>query len=307
MLFSDACPGGLGGYSVTIGLAWQFNLAGLNIDPRVSNNLLEIIGAVVQIWFTIAFDPDCPPLSCLLAWTDNSSGAGWLHKSNFDERGDRLHDAIARKFATVLLDHSCMVFPQHIQGEQNSVADCLSRRFDLTPTQIESHILSSHPEQVPTNFQVAPLPNEISSWIFSTVTRPSESTIQKPRGHTKSTTEPGTGGHSSSPKSASLMTHSSTSHQPSSAASYTHASSNAANATTSPTPNADSNWIENIRHRYSEGLSKKPLGTWLRNSGILGGLAPFTMMSAPTNCSLPLQASSKHGKTPTLPRSDKKP
>ena len=114
MLFSDACPGGLGGYSVTIGLAWQFNLAGLNIDPRVSNNLLEIIGAVVQIWFTIAFDPDCPPLSCLLAWTDNSSGAGWLHKSNFDEPGDRLHDAIARKFATVLLDHSCMVFPQHI-------------------------------------------------------------------------------------------------------------------------------------------------------------------------------------------------
>ena len=175
-------------------------------------------------------------------------------QSNFDERGDRLHDAITRKFAIVLLDHSCMVFPQHIQGEQNSVADCLSRCFDLTPTQIESHLLSSHPEQVPKNFQVVPLPNEISSLIFSTVTRPRESTIQRPKGHTKSMTELGIAGHSSSLKSALPMTHSSTSPRPPSAASYAHASSSVASAATSPTPNADCNWIENIRHKYSEGL-----------------------------------------------------
>ena len=62
ILFSDACPGGLGGYSLSTGLAWQLDLSNINIKPSISNNLLEFIGAIAQIWFTVAFDPNCPPL-----------------------------------------------------------------------------------------------------------------------------------------------------------------------------------------------------------------------------------------------------
>ena len=284
ILFSDACPGGLGGYSITTGQAWRHKINPSTTNPKVSNNLLEFIGSVVQIWLTVGFDPTCQPHSCLLAWTDSSSGAGWLHKSNFDEHDEDLHDNVARHLARTLIQSSCMLFPQHIQGKQNSVADALSRRFDLSNLQLQSHILSSFPEQVPKNLLIVPLPNEISSWISSTTTLKTESSIQKPKGHTRNTTALGTAGPSSSKKSVSFMTPLSTSLPRPSGPKFVPLSSSVANEDTSPTPNADNNWTENLRLRYSAGLSKKPLGTWLRNSGVLGGLAPFTTMSAPTNC-----------------------
>ena len=302
ILFSDACPGGLGGYSLSTGLAWQLNLSDTDFHPSVSNNLLEFIGAIAQIWFTVAFDPNCPPLSCLLAWTDNSSGAGWLHRSNFAEHSEEAHDSAARKLANILIDHSCIVFPQHIQGDHNSVADTLSRNFDLSPPDLTSFILSNFPSQVPANFRIVPLPNEISSWIFSTVTRKQESMTPRQQGHTTRTIAPGTAGPSSSTKSVSTATPTSTTFQAPPGAMSAPASSNAASAETSPTQNESNNWIENLRTRYSAGLYRRPLGTWLRNSGVLGGLAPFTTMSAPTKCSPSSMTYSRPGRTRTQPR-----
>ena len=307
ILFSDACPGGLGGYSLSSGLAWQFDLSNIDLDTSVSNNLLEFIGAIAQIWFTVAYDPNCPPLSCILAWTDNSSGAGWLHRSNFAEHGEHIHDKAARKLANILMDHSCMVFPQHIQGDHNSVADTLSRRFDLPPPALTSFIHSSFHYQVPGNFRIVPLPHEISSWIFSTVTRRPESTTPKPKGHMNPMTEPGTDGRSSSKKSDLAKTPISIPFPSIPEVKCAPPSISVANVDTSPTPNEGNNWIDNLRNRYLAGLSERPLGTWLRNSGVLGGLAPFTTMNAPTNCYPSSTVSSKPGRIPTPPNNAKKP
>ena len=205
------------------------------------------------------------------------------------------------------MDHKCIVFPQHIQGDHNSVADILSRKFDLPPPDLTSFISSTLAHQVPSNFRIVPLPNEISSWIFSTVTLKQESTTPKQQGHTTSTTGPGNAGPVSSKNSDSRATPTLTNFRPTPAVTSAPASSSAANGGTSPTPNANNNWIENLRNRYSEGLSRKPLGTWLRNSGILGGLAPFTTMNAPTKCSPSSMTYFKPGKTPTPPKSDNEP
>ena len=98
ILFSNSFPGGLSGYSITSGKCWQLELDPSRVDPEISNNLLEFIAAVVQVWITVKFDStDCPPLSCILAWTDSSSSASWLHKSNFDENTSTLHETVARK------------------------------------------------------------------------------------------------------------------------------------------------------------------------------------------------------------------
>jgi hypothetical protein len=134
ILFLDACPGGLAGYSITTGEAWCFQIDPSQTHPKVSNKLLEFIGAMVQIWLTSGFNPTCNCHSCLLAWTNSSSGAGWLHKSSFDE-----HDELRRRRP-------------------------LSPLRSLHPTTRISHPLPLS-RTVPRNFRIALLPNEISSWI----------------------------------------------------------------------------------------------------------------------------------------------
>ena len=277
ILFSDSFPGGLGGYSITSGKAWQLELDPSEFDATVSNNLLEYIAAVVQVWLTVQFDADCPALSCILAWTDSSSGASWLHKSNFDDITDPLHDTVARKYATLLLDASCLLFPQHIQGARNNIADDLSRRFDLPSPQLEAHLRLSYPEQMPLNFHIVPLPKEISSWVFSIVAPRTESSTPRPKHRTRNTIVPGdVGSSSSTTPSACKPTPTLTTSPSTSGSTSAPASSNASKPDTFPTPNNAASWTENIQSRYLAGLSKKPLGIWLRNSGVLGGKAPFT-------------------------------
>jgi hypothetical protein len=47
------------------------------------NNSLEVIAAIITIWLAI-LKVDAPPETCFLAFCDNSSALGWLHKANID-------------------------------------------------------------------------------------------------------------------------------------------------------------------------------------------------------------------------------
>jgi hypothetical protein len=64
-------------------------------------------------------------------------------------------------------------------------------------------------------------------------------------------------------------------------------------------PSPEETITDVIHHRYMIGASKKPLGTWVRNSSITIGQAPFTSMTIPTNLYLNLNHSSRHGKMKT--------
>jgi hypothetical protein len=79
--WSDACPYGLGGYSLS-GRAWRLRI------PRTSpifghpgvNNLLEFLGMAINIW--LACLESGGEEHCILAIGDNTSAIGWLHNSS---------------------------------------------------------------------------------------------------------------------------------------------------------------------------------------------------------------------------------
>jgi hypothetical protein len=164
--WSDACPSGMGGYDSN-GIAWQFKLSPEDAQACIrQNNSLEFVAALVTIWLATK-QKKKETETCFLAFCDNSSAVGWLHKANFDEtKNSPLHIA-ARKYADVLLQADCCLYSQHIAGEKNVVADYLSRNFIYTNDQLTSFILSSFPHQVPPSFTISPLPPDILLWLTS--------------------------------------------------------------------------------------------------------------------------------------------
>jgi hypothetical protein len=88
--WSDACPFGIGGYSL-LDRAWRIRIpetSPIRGHPGV-NNLLEFIGMIVNVWFECLDNPD--------------SQAGIL-----------------------LVECGCCIASQHIRGELNVAADLLS-------------------------------------------------------------------------------------------------------------------------------------------------------------------------------------
>ena len=64
--------------------------------------------------------------------------------------------------------NSCL-YSQWFPGEDNNVADCLSRTFHLQDHTLSSRLLSLYPKQLPNGISIKPLPNEITSWLISQV------------------------------------------------------------------------------------------------------------------------------------------
>jgi hypothetical protein len=165
LLFSDACPKGLGGYSAVSGRAWRWQVPEEFLSSvRSMNNLLEFLAALTTIWLELEA-PSTPKLSCLLALGDNTSAVGWLHKANVDPAKNIALQVATRKLATLLMEADCCIYSQHFRGVFNNTADVLSRRHDLTDVDITAFILSHYHDQVPASFQVVPLPDYITCWM----------------------------------------------------------------------------------------------------------------------------------------------
>ena len=74
-----------------------------------------------------------------------------------------------------------MLCSQWFQGKRNPEADSLSRDADLSDADLTKLLLSSPECQLPSNFRIAPLPNEITSWIVSQArTLPVRKQLQRP-------------------------------------------------------------------------------------------------------------------------------
>ena len=164
--WSDACPKGMGGYNHS-GLAWRWKIP-QKYQRRVQNknNLLEFLASLFTVWQSIksGINHSHP---CFLAFGDNSSAIGWLHKANVDAENNYPLHAAARKYAQILMQNDCCLYSQHIKGIHNNVADALSRMHHYSPEDLTHHILSSFPSQVPITFHIVPLLPEISSWMIS--------------------------------------------------------------------------------------------------------------------------------------------
>jgi len=128
ILRTDACEHGLGGYSLKTGRAWRWEIP-LHLRWRKSINFLEFLACVVGIMLSIEED-------------DPSAGYCYLS-------------------ATDLLRRASMNYTQWFAGEDNWVADLLSRDLVSADHEITTIINSRFPSQVPKSFKVSSLPAEI--------------------------------------------------------------------------------------------------------------------------------------------------
>ena len=164
--WADSCPFGLGGYSSS-GRAWRFY-----IPPHLrsihTNNVLEYMAIIITIWID-ADEGLIPPLSCCLGCSDNTSGVGWLHRSNFDPVARPVHEDCSRHLAYIMMSINSTLYSQHQKGEHNDIADLLSRWFFLTNIELTLFLKHKYNTQMPTSFHIYPLSNKINSWIISSL------------------------------------------------------------------------------------------------------------------------------------------
>jgi hypothetical protein len=163
---SDSCPAGLGGYSLK-GSAWRFKIPS-HLQFRASNNLLEHLAAVITPWVDIIAGR-LRKGDCALSMTDSTTSEGWLRRSNFKEENDLIQAStrikVAREHARRYMDFEIRDYSQWFPGVENNVVDSLSCNFHLSDDILTAHLRSVYPSQIPSNFRIVPLPNEIVCWL----------------------------------------------------------------------------------------------------------------------------------------------
>jgi len=159
--YSDSCPAGLGGYSDQ-GHAWRFHVPN-HLQFRATNNLLEYLAAIITPWIDLlAGCLECG--DCALLMTDSS-------KSNFEEVGEDPVQASVRadaahQHARLFMDAEKKGYSQLFAGKMNKVADALSWDWHQDDNELTSILHIHFPQQMPTHFEISPLPNEIKSWLI---------------------------------------------------------------------------------------------------------------------------------------------
>lgn len=145
LVISDACPSGMGGFSMASGKAWRLQFK-TPLDNK--NNIGEFLASVVTILLAQIWG-DIDELGVVLALTDNSGCVAWLHTCNTDPKTKPMLHEISRTLATTCMKHQFIIHPQHIPGKSNGAADALSRRFDLNTRRLTKFIKTNFHLQVP--------------------------------------------------------------------------------------------------------------------------------------------------------------
>jgi hypothetical protein len=138
------------------------------MQHKKSQNFLEYIARMTQL-VCLLYESNWQPGDSFLSIGDNKSTVSWIKKSNFnpDEIPEQAsHLALARHMTTLLLNLDVIQFGQWLPGVDNGVADALSRRHDLSDSELTEFINISFPSQVPTGFRISPLHPEITSWAI---------------------------------------------------------------------------------------------------------------------------------------------
>jgi hypothetical protein len=170
---SDSCPTGMGGYSDR-GFAWRYYIpAGLQF--WATNNLLKHLAAIITPWTDII--ANClKPGDCALSMMDSMTSEGWLRKTNSSKLGDNLIKAtvqleVARMHTKSYMALGIWDYSQWFPGNDNIVADTLSRNNDRLDEDLALIFRSHCPSQIPNHFEILPMPNKIISWLTALLHR----------------------------------------------------------------------------------------------------------------------------------------
>jgi hypothetical protein len=292
----DASFHGIGGYSSN-GRAWRYDIP----EPlrlRASINLLEFIGSLLGPWIDFV-EGNLPPESSIFSQGDNTTAASWLQKTNFS-RKKPAHLKVARRLANLLLEANVQLANEWIEGEQNPLADSLSRDTHLSPADHTALLHSALPQQMPDGFKISPLPAEISSWVGCILQLLPASPEPCPP-PTRSKLEFGIDGSPTSEPSTEPPTPTSS---PSTRPSTSSASSPLSSAA-SPKPFEQANFKPAAVKAWLQARSKVTLDRWYKPSGLIAGKTPQATPTADYPHfylgNMPVS------RAPTHPQSERKP
>lgn len=225
--------------------------------------MLEFLASIIGPQIDLVED-NLPPLSCILSMTDITTSAGWLRKSNFTDDGDEECDAhiackleLARDHALRLMHNRIKEYSQWFPGDKNSVSDALSRDSKLKDTELTHLFYSLFPSQLPQYFTIAPLPQEIESFLSVWMQKmPARDPPRERR--TSSGLHLGTGGQPSSNLSRSKGTHSLT---------PSNQNTKLDSSVALPNQSETSNIRLELSAPWLQARSELPWTMWLRPSG----------------------------------------
>ncbi len=100
--------------------------------------------------------------------TDSTTAKGWMQKSNFDKSGeDPIQASVcadaACHHAKLFMGANIKGYSQWFTGKLNNIADALSRDWHRDDNELISILCLCFPQQMPTHFEISPLPSKISS------------------------------------------------------------------------------------------------------------------------------------------------
>ena len=144
-IYTDASSHGMGEYNPISGMAWRIKLSPW-MQQKLHINTVEFISATIGIWLEIIFNKEIN-YQCINCLTDNSSAVGWLFKANFDPNTQQKQDMVARHMARILLESETGLYTQDVPGEENIIADSLSREFHINDTNLQLLLTSLFPQR----------------------------------------------------------------------------------------------------------------------------------------------------------------
>jgi hypothetical protein len=99
VIITDACPRGIGGFSLPSGKAWR-----MYFSPKlvIVNNSIEFLASVVGIWVAIN-NKDITTLGGILSLCDNKSCVHWLQHSHFNSETHSVNCTISCHLASLTI------------------------------------------------------------------------------------------------------------------------------------------------------------------------------------------------------------
>ena len=320
--WSDSCPLGLGGFTLSSGRAWRLRIPDDSVlqTHKGVNNLLEFLAIVITVLLVLEEPPsnyDRP--DCIMALSDNTSAISWLFRSKYDSVDDPLFDAktmVARRLASAVTQSGHCLSSQHLKGENNIVADYLS--FAGTHRAVKHHPLaydcpddatlthrfhSALPQLIPPSFNISPLPSDVFSFALLVLQTAESSLIRAQNKPTSPKTVSGDAGATIAEPSALAITSTSIVYPNPKKSSSSDASWNYSGK---PSGTLQAELLASVRSRWSDHLLRVPQGLWARRFGQISNQAPCT---SPTKTSYSPQSpnTSEHATTRTQLRNDTVP
>ena len=291
LAWSDSCPFGLGGYTLS-GWAWRLRIPEGCIfrgDDTV-NNVLEFLGMSVSVLLLLEESKvDGEDYPCLMVLGDNTSAISWVFKSGKVPRSSKYYravKAIARHLARSVLGAQARLCSQHLAGELNTVADilsfegnCRSKVDPLTEDCPDDDTLTQrihlcYPQVVPAGFRIRPIPNDVESFVTSILQMLVKSWTPREKPHTREETCTGDDGGSSLSAGGLGKIPSSMKYRQTSSDSCLHEVSLCVTDCSSSTPRGE--LLASVRSQWYRRLFETPLAAWHRRSGNVEGPAPST-------------------------------